>query len=180
MTASAKRDKCEPLAPPWASRAAWQAINEAMAFALERRRHMLTELSAWARRIHGRVEALGPLMDALCEATCASCYDNCCNRATVWFDFKDLLCLHLGDISLPPGQLISASGRPCRYGSLSGCTLPRAGRPFVCTWFICGAQKRVLDRCAVSRKAFLRNSLTALKKGREHLENMFTQIVTSP
>lgn len=166
--------------PPWSTTGLWQAANHAMLCAVHRHRDILQDAVDLAQRIRSRIEALDPLMRDLCERTCPHCTDNCCRRATVWFDFKDLLCLHMARRQVtPPAQLVSAAHQTCRYMGDEGCSLPRTQRPFVCTWFICSTQKGVMNRWPLSRKQFLWNSLDALKKGRKKMEYMFIQAVTS-
>lgn len=166
------------LIPPWPTPGLWQAANQSMAFAIHRHRDRLQDAVALAQQIRSNMEALGPLMHELCEQTCPACTDHCCRRATVWFDFKDLLTLHMLGEALPPGQLIGQAHRTCRYLGIEGCVLPRIQRPFVCTWYICAAQKEVLHPRPLYQKQFLGNRLEALKNGRDKLEYMFIRSVT--
>lgn len=167
------------LSPPWPTPALWRAVNDTMAVTIERYQVRLNELKDLAGQIRARIVALDHIMDSLCVQTCPDCRDNCCQRATVWYDFKDLVGLHLGPGAIPPGQLIGSVNQTCRYLSSTGCVLPRAQRPFVCTWFICHAQKEVLKQGVNSQRAFIENSLTAIKKGRNELEEKFVRIVAS-
>lgn len=166
------------LIPPWSSAGLWRDANQSMASAIHCHRNRWQDAIYLAQQIRCRIEALDPLMRALCEQTCPLCTDNCCRRATVWFDFKDLLLHHMVQKAVPTGQLITAVHQTCRYLGFDGCTLPRIQRPFVCTWFICSSQKGVLDHWPLSRKQFLWNSLEALKNGRNKLENLFIRVVT--
>lgn len=163
---------------PWTTPVLWQAANDAVASAVHLHRDTLQDAVDIAQQVRFRVEALDPLMRDLCERTCPRCNDNCCRRATVWFDFKDMLGFHLRSATIPPGQLIAAARQTCRYLGIRGCTLPRIQRPFVCTWFICSAQKGLMDQWPSSRMQFLFNSLEALKKGRNKLEYLFLRAVT--
>jgi len=150
-----------------------------MAVTIHHRRRELQALKSLVGLIRERIEALDDLMHGLCAATCHCCRDNCCRRATVWYDFKDLLAFHLGMAPVPGRQLTKATGAPCPHLVSRGCSLTRIQRPFVCTWFICSAQRRILDQWPASRGTFLMNSLKALKDGRNRLENNYIQIVMS-
>ena len=163
--------------PPWATRDKWQAANAAIAEAIRSRPHRFAVLRDLAQQIRCRVDLLDPMLDALCADTCPGCTDNCCVRATLWYDLKDLLAFHLGTAPVPAFQLAAASGRPCRFLDTSGCALPRIGRPFICTWFVCAAQRRILDGWLPSSRQFLDNSLLALKDGRNRLEKTFIREV---
>lgn len=168
----------EPI-PPWPTPGLWQAANEAMAAAVERHQSRLQEARSLAGQIRSRIEALDSLMHALCGQTCPSCTDNCCRRATVWFDFKDLLGFHMGLDTAAQGQLISSPDQTCRYLTSAGCIMRRTQRPFVCTWFICATQKAVVEQWPFSQQQFLWNSLEAVKKGRNRLEDVFIAAITS-
>ncbi len=166
--------------PPWAAREEWQAANAAIAAAIEIRPHRFATLRDLAQQIRCRVDLLDPMLDALCANACPDCTDTCCVRATLWYDFKDLLGFHLGTAPVPAYQLVPAPGCTCRFLDASGCALPRIERPFICTWFICPAQKRVLEGWLPSSRQFLGNSLLALKDGRNRMETKFLQEVVGP
>jgi hypothetical protein len=163
--------------PPWSTRSEWQEANAAMAAALRTDSRRMEILRDIAQQIRRRVNLLDPMLDGLCGDTCPGCVDKCCERATVWYDFKDLLGFHLAAAALPAVQLPSRPKRPCKFLTTDGCALPRIERPFICTWFLCAAQKRALEAWPPSRRQFLENSLTALKGGRHRLEELFLQEV---
>ncbi len=79
-------------------------------------------------------------LDRLCRLSCPSCVDICCVRATVWYDFRDLLFLFCLQQKLPSAQIATKKGKGCDHLRAAGCELPRVVRPFVCTWYICPAQ----------------------------------------
>ncbi len=165
--------------PPWPTPDQWQAANEALAAALETRRRRFSPIRDLAGQIQARITALDGRLDALCAGTCHGCEDNCCQRATVWYDFKDLLGFHLAAVPLPAQQFVPQSKHPCQYLGPTGCTLPRIQRPFVCTWYLCPAQRQAMAAWAPSRRQFLGNSLMALKSGRNRMERYFLQQVVT-
>ena len=159
--------------PPWSDPSEWRAVNDAMAATLGNRASRFGPARSVANAILSRVRHLDRFLDALCADTCATCGDNCCRRATVWYDFKDLLGFHLGGAPIPVRQLALSPERACRFLTSSGCTMPRTQRPFVCNWFICAAQKREMAAWPLSHRTFLINSLFALKVGRNRMEKHF-------
>ncbi len=167
------------MSPPWQTSELWQAANEALADTIQRYKADLQQPREIAGKIFKRIEKLDDLMDSLCALSCPGCRDSCCHRASPWYDFKDLLYIHLAMVMLPPGQIFGSKGHICRYITPSGCALPRVRRPFICTWYLCTLQKKCLQRMAASKAQFLFNSLTALKTGRNQLENQFVRIVTT-
>lgn len=166
------------ISPPWQTQASWQAANEAMGCTIRGYQSGLQRPIHLAAEMLKRIESLDDLMDALCAATCPGCRDACCRRASLWYDFKDLLFIHLSKGALPPGQARGAADRVCKYVTPTGCVLPRSQRPFICTWYLCAAQKVHLQKMAVSKVLFLNHSIAALKTARGQMENLFIQIIT--
>lgn len=163
--------------PPWSCDADWQAANDAMAAVTVHRADRFGVARSLAAAIRIRMNRLDPFLEALCADTCPTCRDNCCGRATVWYDFRDLLGFHLNAAAIPAGQMIPSPDRSCQYLATSGCTFPRSQRPFICTWFVCAAQKRAMADWPRSHRIFLLNSLDALKQGRKCMERHFIQAV---
>lgn len=131
---------------PWASMAAWQECRLSLGKTIAASRADLGHALALAERIVHRYGLIGDLFDAIAESTCAVCVHPCCLDARVWLDFKDLLLMHLTGQVPPPGQLRRNWRSHCRYLTARGCALSRAARPWVCTWYICPLQRRVLQR----------------------------------
>ena len=165
-----------PYAVPWSTPPLWQAANQTIAHTIRSCRGALQPLVDLAGRIRERILAVDAYLEALCRRTCPQCPDNCCQRAHVYFDFKDLLYLHLGGVRPPESQTLKKKQAVCRYLTVTGCLLPRIQRPFICTWYICPDQRRHLERMAPSTAQFLHNSLTALKTGRHQLETEYARI----
>ena len=163
--------------PPWSSQGSWQEANHALEFAIKRHRNQMSELQALARRITQRIESLDALLEDLCRKACPACRDSCCQRARVWFDFKDLLVMHLGANINLPDQLRGPNDSSCRYLSRTGCMLQRVQRPYICTWYLCAMLKEQLMQRAPSDRTYLMNSLAAVKAARIELENQFIRIV---
>jgi hypothetical protein len=164
--------------PPWSTQGSWQEANDALGLTIKRYQDQMGELKALARRIIERIEGLDALLNDICSKACPSCRDSCCRRARVWFDFKDLLIMHLGGNIILPGQLRGPHDSSCRYLSHTGCLLQRPQRPYVCTWYICSMLKEHLAQRAPSEREYLSNSLTAVQSARSDLENQFVRIVT--
>jgi hypothetical protein len=80
-------------------------------------------------------------LERLCSISCSACEDICCQRATVWYDLKDLLYIHLCSGKFPDGQIFRHKDGACSHLRPVGCAVARNRRPFICTWYICSAQK---------------------------------------
>jgi hypothetical protein len=164
------------LTPPWSSPDVWQEVHNTLRYTIERHQDRVGDLKALARRIIRRIEGLDGLLEDICSKSCPSCQDSCCQRARVWFDFRDLLVMHLGGNDIMPGQIRGPRDSFCRYLSSNGCRLRRAQRPYVCTWYVCAMLKKQLMQRVPSDTLYLTNSLTAIKDARIDLENRFIRI----
>ena len=131
---------------PWASSSAWREGRLSLTMTIAAAGADLDPARAMASRIVHRYDLAGDLFDTLSGESCGVCRRPCCRDARVWLDFKDLLLIHLSGQSPPPAQLRCNRQERCRYLTSQGCTLPRGVRPWVCTWYICPAQRRMLLR----------------------------------
>lgn len=161
---------------PWNTPALWQAANAGLSAAFQRNRPAMADPMREAHTIRQHYEALFPLMDNICRLTCLACTDSCCQRAWVWADFIDLLFMHLADIAVPPQQLLRKQGDRCRYAGPTGCRLDRLQRPFICTWYMCPAQTRLLMEQPTD-KHNLSRILQQIKNHRKRMEASYIQAV---
>lgn len=152
---------------PWGHHSEWREANQAIQYLCRRYGDRLEPAVCLARQITQRYEALSPLMDVLCLATCRICQDPCCRHAKIWFDERDLLLFHLGKMIPPPSQAISTLQDTCGYLGKNGCALPRISRPFICTWYVCPAQHDYLR----GEKGSHRNSMMGLIQEAKQLRN---------
>jgi hypothetical protein len=161
---------------PWSTPELWAEANAGLAAVVARQRPALRLCLNLAQSIRQRLESTFPIMDDLCNRTCPDCTDICCLRAWVWADFRDLLFLHLAGIAAPDRQLRDRTGGPCRFAGPAGCGLERIRRPFVCTWYRCPAQTRLLDRKPVAKQE-LSDALDRIKNDRKRMEAGFIQAI---
>jgi len=161
---------------PWRTQSLWSEANATIAHLLDHRRPALQATRRLADQIRERLASLFPLMVDLCHATCPTCSDICCQHAFVWIDFKDLLFLHLAAVPLPDRQLREKRGDRCRYAAPDGCSLDRLQRPFVCTWYLCPAQTRILREHPAPWHQ-TQTCLQHIKQLRRQMENAFIQAI---
>jgi len=158
---------------PWQERSEWREIN----FFLDTIQRVhgpdLEPVRFLARRIRFLVDSLSGSFEKLCAVTCPDCRDVCCERATIWYDFKDILCLYFGLGIFPDRQIKKIPGqtRPhCVHLTKTGCLLPRNLRPFVCTWYFCPDQKNHCQDTAIP------GEIIKIKKLRLEMEDAFCSI----
>ena len=81
------------------SRASAKRVASSQSWKVERQDtllagHDLRRAFLLAEEIGELLQTLFPVMEDLCQATCAGCRRPCCRRAHVWYDFKDLVFMH--------------------------------------------------------------------------------------
>ena len=163
--------------PPWRAGPDWsQAV------------HSLKHLSAgnWAKlmqarkladRIEKKLYSIDDGLATLCNATCSTCIDICCEKATVWYDFKDLLYLCLRFNRLPASQIYKKTDLTCRHLGSTGCNLPRPLRPFICTWYLCPNQAALCSGQGPEGWHRLQGAIQEIQGLRRQLESEFIQAV---
>lgn len=161
---------------PFNTPESWEEANAALTHVLGRNGDALGRVRRLARELRVQLTSLFPLMESLCARTCPVCPDPCCRRACVWIDFRDLLFLHLAEVSVPHGQLLGARGERCRFGGPDGCRLARIQRPFICIWYLCPAQTGCL-RAEPKKMARATTVLQRIKGLRQEMEAAFIRAV---
>ena len=106
-----------PNAPllPRGSSTQWKEAHQSLSFHLRGHPNAWIKSLAVAGILETRLQALFPMLDDLCLNTCPWCPEPCCLTAKVWFDFKDLLFLHLARKPIPLNPPSSALEDTCRY-----------------------------------------------------------------
>lgn len=167
-------------APPWAQPAQWIEAHKHLTGLCAAREAELGTLRLKAAQLVRALQlAVFPVMDQLCAETCPMCPDPCCLRAKPWFDFRDLILMHLAGLAIPEAQVLEDMTSTCRYSGPHGCTLPRSSRPWICTWYLCPAQKARLGQGPKTVRTSLTLTLQEVKKGRKELEDRFIELVCS-
>jgi len=163
-------------APPWGTKPQWQEANHSIAGLKRRYAAQLDAAGAFAAALRIRLVSVYSLLDALCLETCPRCPDPCCLHARAWFDFRDLLMLHLNDLAIPLDQTVESLNATCRYYGQRGCTPDRLSRPWICTWYLCPTQTSNLDRRRRLQHHELSLAVIEIKALRRKMEDMFIRI----
>ncbi|BBO76352.1 hypothetical protein DSCW_37690 [Desulfosarcina widdelii] len=109
-------------------------------------------------------------MEALRRRTCRFCPEPCCITNTVWFDFRDLLAMHLLDELIPFRQAAAESGEPCPFLGHHGCRLPWRMRPWMCLKYICPAQRALMKKDGRPDPAGLGDQIIKIEDQRFQME----------
>ena len=177
-TSTPSSTPCEAVTAPWSNPAEWRAVNQAISRLIHHHDPFFTPTRAIALRLADHLKSLLFTADRLCRSTCRFCPDPCCEKAWAWFDFKDLLFMHLCGSEIPGSQALSAPGDRCRYLGHRGCRLPRIMRPWVCTWYVCPTQAARMRRVPVALRGTFERSVDRVKQQRTALEAAFIHITT--
>jgi len=162
---------------PWQDRQEWSQVVVSITVAVAGLGGEVEQLREVARRIDDWYTELDGLLDSLVTLTCCNCTTICCTVATVWYDLRDLLFLYLADNQLPRQQITRNADQTCVHLTPQGCCLNRRERPFICTWYICAAQKDALIRQQNGAKKDIFHYIEQLKTERKELENRFVDAV---
>ena len=163
---------------PWVSTTAWGKANLAVQHLCTRHHPSLGPVRKTARDLKACLESTFPVLDSLCRRTCPECQTPCCHVATVWFDFKDLVFMHLAGSAIPLVQLIRKPGEPCRCCGSSGCSLPRLSRPWTCSWYLCPSQKILLKAMPGKTMAWFEKTVIEIKHLSNRMEEEFIRITS--
>ena len=165
------------LAPPWGSKIAWQEVHGSIGYHVDRYQISLKPVVTLARRARTRLESIFEFLDDLSTETCSRCPDPCCLTASPWFDFRDLIYLHLNRLRIPSSQTIDAYRADCRYLSAGGCILSRSIRPWICTWYLCPVQTANLEKRGPDQYETFKRTVKEIKRLRQQLEDAFIRVI---
>ncbi len=163
---------------PWISKTAWSQANSTLQRLCTRHRAALDPAGKTARDLRSGLETLFPVLDSLCNRTCPACQAPCCHVATVWFDFKDLVFMHLNGLEIATAQLNRTPEGVCCHCGPSGCRLPRLSRPWTCTWYLCPPQKIILTDMPGKALVRFEEVVAAIKHLRKQMEAEFIRITS--
>jgi hypothetical protein len=146
----------------------WQEVREVLADHIERLaptdKKILVESALSVAKL---LKELDDFMNFLCLHTCPRCTDICCHAKDVFYNEVDLFFFTIYGDFYPPSQTRSSlSQKFCSYWEpFHGCRLERLFRPYVCTWFICEDQVRIMETLLPPRK---RRKIDAIYAGIRH------------
>ncbi len=152
-------------------------MKKSLAMSVKSQEDRFRDARKISRGIAEKIARINTDLDVLCQSACVDCENICCSRATIWFDFKDLLYLYLSSCKFPQKQIRKNRNLSCSCLTPSGCSLKRRDRPFVCTWYICPKQNKILKDREVGHRDRILKVLQEIKKERKQLEVMFLQAV---
>ena len=164
--------------PPWESSPDWRQANRSFDIHIDRYRTELGSALATAREVRSRLASIFPFLNDLCMATCRCCPEPCCLTANPWYDFRDLLFLHLNFLEIPRSQPVHADKDTCCYLSPRGCMLSRITRPWICTWYLCPTQTENLKNRNRRQWETINQTVSDIKRGREQLEVEFIRVIS--
>ena len=162
---------------PWATENLWAEAQTALGRSLAVNAAGLAPARRQAEAIVHSLDCLADMFDQLAPTSCEVCQDPCCRHAKVWFDFKDLLFLHLSREHLPPHQLRRSIHEPCRYLGRFGCRLPHRSRPWICTWYICPVQQEAIGREIPGGGVRIETLRSRVKSRRDAMEKAYIEVL---
>jgi len=162
----------------WIDSRLWREANLSLSRTLGAREPELAVARGTAQRMEALLEFVIPVMEELCDETCPACSDPCCVRARARFELADLIFLHLAGRALPLMQAGPEGHGACRHLGEQGCLLPRLSRPWICRWYLCPRQKRLVRHYPASGQRRFEIALARIRRLRHNLEDTFIQAVS--
>lgn len=168
---------------PWSDTDQWDQVGLSFSRVEDVHSKKCEKMSEVASDICEQYESISETVTRACSNTCPDCNDICCIRATIWFDFQDLLYLYFWKGRLPHTQIFKTAlpgqRAACCHLSETGCSLARSERPFVCTWYFCPSQNAYLERFSKDGLKKIETSLIRIKGLRQELEDLFVRTAVS-
>jgi hypothetical protein len=164
--------------PPWGTKELWSEANSTLHYIIENHYKELQKARDIAERLHAEYQLLFPAIENLSTTTCPKCKNPCCLHAKPYFDFRDLIYLHLSNEQIPEMQTIADSSDQCRYITHVGCSLNRSQRPWICTWYICPSQLTIISTESSTTSLQIPLMINKTQKMRYRLEKIFLQSVS--
>lgn len=161
---------------PWQNREQWMELQLSIERICEGIGEDTQAITGLTENIRTSYSAVDAQLQELCEKTCSLCSDVCCMRATVWYEIRDLLYLQLAGKSFQENQVSRESDGRCCFLLDNGCSLPRDERPFICTWYICAAQKALLQEQGEAGDLLI-SRIGEIQESRKNLEEKCIQAV---
>ncbi len=168
---------------PWKMAEDWNQVLLSFKAIENKGKDRVTELFSIAKKIQKNFKIISEPIENLCACTCVNCEDICCLRATIWFDFKDLLYIYFATGKFPESQIkkniLKNQTRTCCCLTKKGCILSRTERPFVCTWYFCPTQKEYLKHHYPQLIVDFEQILLNIKELRNKIEEEFVCIAAN-
>lgn len=157
---------------PWIHGPDWKEVLLLIEQSLATKRESRAEILGCANNIAALYKDLESPLNRLCKATCPSCTEVCCMRATVWYDQRDLLVYYILFDSFPESQITKdAKGICCHLGK-NGCKLDRLERPFICTWYLCRFQSDMLRNQGDEAFVIVQQQMKLIKENRKRIGSL--------
>jgi len=161
---------------PWTSEEDWAEMRLSIAGTALAMGPEAASLQALSSRIVQKYKEIDMVLERVCLQSCPSCIEVCCTRATVWYDVRDLLVIYFATGILPTRQICRRDDHSCCNLTATGCSLERVARPFLCTWYICPAQKILLGEFSGGEsKNMVSSVINEIKAARKELEEAYVK-----
>lgn len=163
---------------PWSDQGDWDQMKLSLEVTIASQGERLHGVRVLADQITEKLCSTDSYLETLCKNSCVTCADICCGRATLWYDFRDILFLLLSTSGFPGRQLFKKTDLTCSCLTSAGCRLKRCERPFICTWYICPKQKDLLESAGLRENgSSVFSLLQEIKTDRKTLEQKFLGVV---
>ncbi len=114
----------------------WREVEEIRDL-FERHEDLLEPVRRAARGYKHAFDILDPFIQSYTSRVCPYCGTVCCANKHGFPEYADIVGILAMGLEIPRYRLDVDEGALCQFIGERGCTLPRARRPYRCTWYFC-------------------------------------------
>ncbi len=122
-------------------------------------------------------EALDPLIQELTSRVCPYCGTVCCINRHGLPDLDDVVVIRAMGLDLPSYDLSRRGADICQFIGPKGCVLPRARRPYRCTWYFCDPLRLQWELLPLASYRAIEAGLVELAGARQRLMSSMEEIL---
>lgn len=163
---------------PWQDERSWAEMRQSLLPAIKNIESRSGRLESLAEQIAMDNMVIDAFFKIICQKSCGVCWDVCCSRATVWYDFQDVLFYYYHWKEFPSRQIKRQPSGDCVHLCVDGCGLERIRRPFICNWYICPDQKKMFKENYSSEWEVLQVRIGCIKAARKQMEQLFIKLLS--
>jgi hypothetical protein len=112
---------------------------------LNSNRDNLQKVRLLAERVKEGIEKINFFVQQATAGVCPECKDVCCISKHGYYNYEDLVYLHVLGLKPPAPDFGRDDSDPCQFLTAGGCSLERPLRPSGCNWYFCEALFDVIE-----------------------------------
>ncbi len=120
-------------------------------------------------------ENMDPFIQSYTAEICPYCGSVCCANRHGMPEYADIVGMLAMGLEIPEYDLGVEQGAMCQFMGEEGCVLPRARRPYRCTWYFCDPLLLKIDMAPMQEYRFFINGVQELSRARGEMLRTFVE-----